>query len=77
MDAVGLCEDARAALSVIPYDAAILDLGPPDNDGIALLRNPRSDRSQVPILVLTASIATTTSVKRGARDARSARMVER
>jgi len=54
VDAVSLCEDARAALSDIPYDAAILDLGLPDGDGIALLRKLRSGGVQVPILVLTA-----------------------
>ena len=54
VDAVSLCEDARAALADIPYDAAILDLGLPDGDGIALLRKLRSGGVQVPILVLTA-----------------------
>ncbi|CAN7505417.1 response regulator [Phyllobacterium sp. LjRoot231] len=54
VDAVSLCEDARAALSDIPYDAAILDLGLPDGDGIALLRKLRSGGVRVPILVLTA-----------------------
>jgi DNA-binding response OmpR family regulator len=54
VDAVGLCEDTRAALSDMPYDAAILDLGLPDGDGIALLRKLRSGGIQVPILVLTA-----------------------
>ena len=30
VDAVGLCEDARASLAVNPYDAVILDLGLPE-----------------------------------------------
>jgi DNA-binding response OmpR family regulator len=54
VDAVALCADARAALAVIPYDAAILDLGLPDGDGISLLRELRSGGNRIPILVLTA-----------------------
>src|SRR5215831_18259078 len=54
VDVVRLCNDAKEALAVTPYDAAILDLGLPDNDGLELLAHlrPRSDR--IPILVLTA-----------------------
>jgi DNA-binding response OmpR family regulator len=54
VDAVALCADARAALAVIPYDAAILDLGLPDGDGINLLGELRSSGNRIPILVLTA-----------------------
>ena len=54
VDVVRFCNDAKEALAVTPYDAAILDLGLPDNDGLELLAHlrPRSDR--LPILVLTA-----------------------
>jgi DNA-binding response OmpR family regulator len=54
VDAVTRCADARLALAVTPYDAAILDLGLPDGDGIKLLGEWRSSGNQIPILVLTA-----------------------
>lgn len=54
VDAVGLCADARAAFEVNPYDAAILDLGLPDGDGLKLLREMRTKGREIPILVLTA-----------------------
>lgn len=54
VDAVRLCGDAREALSLTRYDAAILDLGLPDGDGLKLLREIRSGGNRVPILVLTA-----------------------
>jgi DNA-binding response OmpR family regulator len=54
VDFVCLCADARAALSSHPYDAAILDLGLPDGDGLHLLAELRARGSAIPILVLTA-----------------------
>ena len=54
VDAVGLSSDARAALEVNPYDAVILDLGLPDGDGLALLKDMRAQGNAVPVLVLTA-----------------------
>lgn len=54
VDAVALCADAREALSVTRYDAAILDLGLPDGDGLKLLAELRSHHNRTPILVLTA-----------------------
>jgi DNA-binding response OmpR family regulator len=54
VDAVRLCADARAAFAVNPYDAAILDLGLPDGDGLQLLKEVRSKNNGIPILVLTA-----------------------
>jgi len=41
VDSVGTCEDAREAFSVVPYNAAVLDLGLPDGDGILLLKELR------------------------------------
>ena len=46
--------DAANALSVISYDAAILDLGLPDMDGMTLIAEVRRQANNVPILVLTA-----------------------
>jgi DNA-binding response OmpR family regulator len=54
VDAVRLCADAREALAVTAYDAAILDLGLPDGDGIGLLGEMRARGGSVPALVLTA-----------------------
>jgi DNA-binding response OmpR family regulator len=54
VDAVRGCEAARAAFAVTTYDAAILDLGLPDGDGLSLLQKLRSEGNQTPILVLTA-----------------------
>ena len=54
IDVVHRCADAREALAVTVYDAAILDLGLPDGDGLHLLAELRSARNGVPILVLTA-----------------------
>ena len=54
VDTFGTCADGRAALSMIPYDAAILDLGLPDGDGLTLLADSRSSGRGIPILILTA-----------------------
>ena len=54
VDVVGLCADARAALAVTCYDAAVVDLGLPDGDGLGLLRELRAEGNQTPVLVLTA-----------------------
>src|SRR5713226_7613155 len=54
VDAVGLFADARAALAVTSYDAAIVDLGLPDGDGLSLLGELRGKRNLTPVLVLTA-----------------------
>jgi DNA-binding response OmpR family regulator len=54
VDTFGTCADGRAALSLIPYDAAILDLGLPDEDGLMLLADARSSGRGIPILILTA-----------------------
>ncbi len=54
VDAVRLCSEARTALAANPYDAAILDLGLPDGDGLHLLKDLRAERNALPVLVLTA-----------------------
>ena len=54
IDTVATAKDARAALSLVPFDAAILDLGLPDDDGEAVLIELRRSRSSIPVLVLTA-----------------------
>lgn len=54
MDAVNTAAGARNALRDVPYDAAILDLGLPDGDGLEVLKSARSRGIQIPVLVLTA-----------------------
>jgi DNA-binding response OmpR family regulator len=54
VDAVRLRSDAREALANTAYDAAILDLGLPDGDGLSLLSELRPISSRIPILILTA-----------------------
>lgn len=54
VDTVQLCTDARAALETTSYDAAIVDLGLPDGDGLSLLGELRANRNPTPLLVLTA-----------------------
>jgi len=54
VDAVALAEEARAALATTRYDAALLDLGLPDADGMTLLRELRAARQPLPVLILTA-----------------------
>lgn len=45
---------ADAALAISSFDVAILDLGLPDEDGMALLKRWRSAGKGMPILILTA-----------------------
>ncbi len=54
VDAVGTIASANTAISNISYDAAILDLGLPDGDGLDVLKTARKQGSQLPVLVLTA-----------------------
>lgn len=54
VDAVETAADAGAALSTVSYDATILDLGLPDDDGLEVLASARRSGKEVPILVLTA-----------------------
>ncbi len=62
----GLCEDGYVVdalrdgrdcdeyLSGAPYDAMVLDLNLPDEDGLSVLRRLRARGHQVPVLILTA-----------------------
>jgi DNA-binding response OmpR family regulator len=52
-DSASRCAEAREALSLTAYDAAVLDLGLPDGDGRALLTDLQSSRNKIPVLVLT------------------------
>jgi DNA-binding response OmpR family regulator len=54
VDIAGSAADASAALELINYDAAVLDLGLPDGDGLAVLAAARQVGKALPILILTA-----------------------
>jgi DNA-binding response OmpR family regulator len=54
VDVAGSAADAGAALELINYDAAILDLGLPDGDGLAVLASARRLGKNLRILILTA-----------------------
>jgi len=54
VDIAGSAEDATLALELINYDAAVLDLGLPDGDGLAVLTAARRAGKALPILILTA-----------------------
>jgi|TARA_R100001039_G_scaffold37554_2_gene36434 DNA-binding response OmpR family regulator len=54
VDTLGRVKEAESALETFPYDAAIVDLGLPDGDGITLIERLRQRGSAVPMLILTA-----------------------
>ncbi len=54
VDAVQSGGEAQEAAGVADYDAAVLDLGLPDMDGLDVLRGLRSRRPAMPVLILTA-----------------------
>jgi DNA-binding response OmpR family regulator len=53
-DVLSSLEEARTVLRTTFYAALILDLGLPDGDGLALLRDIRHRNNPIPVLVLTA-----------------------
>lgn len=53
-DVLSTVEEARTVLRTTFYAALILDLGLPDGDGLALLREVRHRNIPIPVLVLTA-----------------------
>lgn len=71
VDRFGTQADGRLALAAGCYDAIILDLGLPDGDGIALLKEVRLLGNRTPVLILTARSAITdrvTGLSAGADD---------
>jgi len=54
VDRFTTARDGSAVLATIRYDAAILDLGLPDGDGLNVLREARREGVHTPILILTA-----------------------
>jgi DNA-binding response OmpR family regulator len=58
VDLVETAGDAEAALFGIDYEALILDLGLPDEDGMSLLKRMRQKNDMRPVLILTARDST-------------------
>jgi len=54
VDRAGSAENAESALRAETFDLAVVDIGLPGADGLALVRRLRKDGSGLPILVLTA-----------------------
>ncbi len=54
VDAFGTIAEAEEAIELTSYDAAILDLGLPDGDGLELLKFMREQKKAYPVLILTA-----------------------
>lgn len=54
LDAVRSVDEGQAAVDTTSFDAIVLDLGLPDEDGTVLLRRLRSKGNTTPILILTA-----------------------
>jgi DNA-binding response OmpR family regulator len=54
VDVAGSADDAVAVLELTNYDAAVLDLGLPDRDGVSVLTAARGMGKTLPILILTA-----------------------
>lgn len=54
VDGAQSLQSARDYLATVTYDAVILDLGLPDGDGTALLRDMRKAGNKSPVLILTA-----------------------
>ena len=54
VDLVATALDARHAITTVPYDAVVLDLGLPDGDGTEVCRQMREQGNMTPVLMLTA-----------------------
>jgi len=54
VDCVGTCEEALAAAATTCFSAIVLDIMLPDGSGIDVLRELRSRKDTIPVLLLTA-----------------------
>ncbi len=53
-DKAATLADARQLLALQPFDLAVVDINLPDGTGLTLLREMRSAKNRLPVLVLTA-----------------------
>jgi len=63
VDHVGTASQAQAAMATSHFDICVLDLGLPDEDGMAVLARWRARGNSLPVLVLTARDAVEHRVK--------------
>lgn len=63
VDVVHSGEDGDGAITAVDYDAIILDLGLPDQDGLDVLKKWREIGNKTPVLILTARDAVEDRVK--------------
>jgi DNA-binding response OmpR family regulator len=62
-DSVARASEARQALACHHYDAMILDIGLPDEDGLSLLAGLRREENHMPVLILTSRVQVADRVK--------------
>ena len=62
VERVGTAAAARAMLKAATFDILVLDLGLPDEDGLTLLQQLRSQGLEIPVLILTARDSVTNRV---------------
>ena len=62
VERVGSASAARAMLKAATVDIMVLDLGLPDEDGLKLLQQQRSQGLEIPVLILTARDSVTNRV---------------
>jgi two-component system response regulator QseB len=62
VDWFGTAAEADRAIGMMHYDAVVLDLGLPDDDGVAMLTRWRHQGRQTPVVVLTARDAVSSRI---------------
>ena len=62
VERVATASAARAMLKAAAFDIMVLDLGLPDEDGLKLLQQQRSQGLEIPVLILTARDSVTNRV---------------
>jgi len=62
VDWFGTANEADRAIGMMHYDAVVLDLGLPDDDGVAMLSRWRNQGRQTPVVVLTARDAVSSRI---------------
>jgi len=63
VDSVGTVAEGLEAIATHHYDAALIDLGLPDGDGLDVLRTLREADNPMPVLILTSRVQVSDRVK--------------